>query len=70
METQVECYSGQEYAERPIAIYWEGERFPVKAVIAAWRTPHGKVFQVQAENGRHFELAYEQDLDTWVIKAI
>jgi hypothetical protein len=70
METQVECYSGHEYTERPIAIFWEGARFPIKKLIAEWRTPNGKVFQVQVENGRHFELVYEQDLDTWAINAI
>jgi hypothetical protein len=26
MNDPVECHSGYEYAERPVALHWEGER--------------------------------------------
>ncbi len=68
--SRVECYSGVEYAERPLALHWEGQRLEISAVIARWRTPHGKHFRVRAADGRRFELTYHQPLDEWSINPI
>lgn len=64
---QVECYSGGEYAERPRAFYWQGARLEVAEVLASWRTPSGKRFQVRVEDGSIFELSYDATMDAWDI---
>jgi len=63
----VECYSGVEYAERPTALWWEGQRLEVEAVEAAWRTPEGKRFRVRTRDGQVFELVYFELHDEWSI---
>jgi len=61
----VECYSGGEYAERPLAVRWMGERLAVEEVERAWRSPTGKCFWVRTGDGRRFELAYDEQNDAW-----
>ncbi|MFQ5410588.1 MAG: hypothetical protein ACE5FI_19430 [Anaerolineales bacterium] len=33
----VECYSSSEYAERPRAFEWAGQRYRVTSVLGRWR---------------------------------
>ncbi len=61
----VECHSGLEYAGRPTALWWQGERLEVEAVEAEWRTPEGKRFRVRTTGGRVFELVYVELHDEW-----
>ena len=63
----VECYSGVEYAERPTALWWEGQWLEVEAVEAAWRTPEGKRFRVRTKGGQVFVLVYVEMYDAWSI---
>lgn len=63
----VECHSGYTYAERPIALRWEGERLPIAAIEGAWRVPGGRRFRVRTDDGRHFELFYGELYDEWRI---
>ena len=63
----VECYSGHEYAERPLAFTWQGERMKVDKIVAEAVTPNGKSFKVTAENGQQFTLRYDQQNDCWMI---
>jgi hypothetical protein len=63
----VECHSGYTYAERPIALHWEGERLAIAAVEAAWRVPGGRRFRVRTDDGRHFDLFYGELYDEWRI---
>ena len=67
---QVECHSGYEYAERPIAILINGERLRVEAVEDQWRIPGGKCFRVRINNGRRFELFYGELYDEWRVHEI
>jgi hypothetical protein len=64
---RVECHSGFEYAERPVALTWEGRRLEIEAVEAAWRIPGGKRFQVRTAGGLRFELFYGELYDEWRI---
>lgn len=66
---EVECYSGYEYAEKPVAFYYEGHRLEVKEIEARWRTPSGRVFCVRSSDGRRFELFYDQQQDQWRVTA-
>lgn len=70
LKDPVECHSGYEYAERPIALHWEGQRLPIRAIQDEWRIPGGKKFCVQVEDGRIFELFYGELYDDWRIHQI
>jgi len=67
---QVECHSGYEYAERPIAVVENGLRLEVEAVEDTWRIPGGKCFRVQVNGGRRFELFYGELYDEWRVNEI
>jgi hypothetical protein len=62
---QVECHSGFTYAERPVALFWEGERLEVETIEEQWRIPEGVRFRVRCGDGRHFELLYDEMKDDW-----
>jgi hypothetical protein len=62
---RVECYSGGEYAERPRALFWQGERLEVESVLAQWKFPNGKAFKVRTKDNRAFELRYDKTTDEW-----
>ncbi|TLN20505.1 hypothetical protein FDZ74_05420 [bacterium] len=63
----VECHSGYEYAERPIALHWQGQRLEIAAVEAEWRIPGGRCFRVRTTDERKFELFYGELYDEWRI---
>ncbi len=63
----VECHSGYTYAERPIALIWEGDRLEVDEIEARWRIPGGLRFRVRTVDGRVFELFYGELYDEWRI---
>jgi hypothetical protein len=68
MNELVECYSGSAYADRPVALIWEGKRLEITRILAEWRTPEENHFRVCTSDGREFELAYSQTLDEWQIE--
>ncbi|HQF63224.1 MAG TPA: hypothetical protein PLT26_12040 [Anaerolineaceae bacterium] len=70
MSDPVECHSGFEYAERPIALTWEGQRLEIAAIESTWRIPGGKCFRVSTANGQTFELFYGELYDEWRINPI
>ena len=61
----VECHSGYEYAERPIALHWQGERLEIAAIESEWQIPGGKRFRVRMQDGQAFELFYGALYDEW-----
>ena len=65
MELTVECYSGHTYAQEPRAFIWQGQRHIVQKVERAWRTPEGLRFRVVTDNESSYELAYNEQADTW-----
>ncbi len=64
----VECRSDQEYAGRPVALYWQGKHLLVAGLLQEWRTPEGKRFLVRTEDGAVFELNYHEVEDSWRIE--
>ncbi len=70
MSDVVECHSGFEYAERPVALTWEGQRLAIQKVEDAWRIPGGRRFRVITEDGRVFELFYGELYDEWRIHPV
>ena len=65
--SRVECHSGYAYAERPLAVHWEGQRLEVTAIEAEWRTPTGRSFRVRTQSGQRFELTYAELDDRWQV---
>ena len=47
---EVECYSGNAYAERPIALHWEGQRVEINDIQERWRAPGRLCFRVGDED--------------------
>lgn len=70
MSDLVECHSDFEYAERPTALHWEGQRLPIEKIFESCRTPTGKRFRVQTTDGQIFELIYSTLYDEWRIMLI
>ena len=68
MNDQVYCRSDSKYAERPVAMMWEGEKLEIKDILASWRTPDGISFHVLAVNEQLFNLHYSESIDNWQIE--
>jgi hypothetical protein len=64
---QVECHSGTTYSERPVALYWEGERLLIVEIEARWRFSDGRRFRVRVEDDRIFMLYYIEQAEEWRI---
>ena len=67
MTVHVECYSGSRYAERPIAMLWQGKRLEIRQVLNSWRTQDGPGFDVFVVDGRNFWLMYDERCDSWTV---
>jgi len=70
MSEFIECHSGYAYAERPVALTWEGQRVEIVEILAQWRTPDMKCFRVLTSDGQEFELSYREATDEWQIQPI
>jgi hypothetical protein len=54
----VECLSGFTYADKPVALSWEGRRLEIIVIQAEWLSPDGRHFRVRTNDGQDFELIY------------
>jgi len=70
LKDPVECHSGYEYAQRPLALHWQGQRLEVAVIEAEWRIPGGKCFRVRCTDERVFELFYGELYGDWRITAL
>ncbi len=68
MGAMVECHSGHEYAERPVTLWWLGERLEIAEILARWRTPKEKCFRVRTVDEQVFELFYDEISGEWQIR--
>ena len=66
----VECYSGSEYAETPLALTWEGYKYEIAEIVARWRGPSEKGFRVKTVDGQAFDLTYREIPDEWLVQPI
>ncbi len=66
----VECRSDAEYADRPLAVTWQGQRLEVAEILATWRGPGEKGFRVKTADGQAFELAYRELTEEWHIQPL
>lgn len=63
----VECHSGYEYGERPVALVWHGGRLEVAEILDRRRIPGGKCFRILTADQQIFELFYGELYDEWQI---
>ncbi len=67
MSEIVECHSEYEYAEKPVALTWGGQRLGIAEILERWRIPGAKCFRVRTADGQVFELLYGELYDEWRI---
>jgi hypothetical protein len=70
MPDLVECHSGYQYADRPTAIFWEGQRLEVVEILRLWRTPGMIYFRVITIDEQSFDLRYDEQADVWFIESV
>ena len=68
MNEMVECHSDYAYAEKPVALMWEGQRLEIAEILAQWRIPDEKHFRVRTGDGQVFELSYNEASGEWQIQ--
>ncbi len=66
----VECRSDTEYAERPLALTWQGQRREIAEILSRWLGPAEKGFRVKTVDGLAFELTYRELSDDWEVQPI
>jgi hypothetical protein len=68
METKVKCYSGYVYAQEPRSFVWQERELETQSVEKAWREPGKRLFRVVTQDGRLFELCYNETIDRWSVE--
>jgi hypothetical protein len=63
--TTVECYSGYTYAQEPRAFSQGTEHHAITEIRRQWREPAGPRFEVLADDGATYLLAYDETTDHW-----
>ena len=66
----VECRSDSSFAERPLAITWQGRKYEIAEIFARWRGPEEKGFRVKTVDGQAFEITYREIPDEWHVQPI
>jgi len=67
VSSPVFCRSDSDYAERPLALIWQGQRFEIIEILARWRTPEGRRFLVKTDNLMVFNLYYDENEKSWQV---
>lgn len=67
---QVECRSDWNYAGRPLAFVWQGQRMEVCALLNQSHTPAGRTYCVQTAADGSFDLLYLEAEDVWQIQPV
>jgi hypothetical protein len=65
MDVRVKCYSGYFYAQEPRSFVWQGKELEIERVAEGWQEPGKRLFRVVVQDGRLFELCYNQATDRW-----
>ena len=70
MITEVSCYAGYAYPERPRYFIVGDHRFEVKEIITEWAQPGRKSFRVITNHGYTYELHYHYHEEIWQVDRI
>ena len=72
--TQVQCYSGRSYSDRPASFAWQDKQYEVKDIEKEWIEPGQKRFVLIAtskvgekseKSEKRFEICYDEREDSW-----
>lgn len=66
--TEVRCYAGVRYPERPQAFKYGGQWLTVAQVNRQAHKPDAITFWVETENGLYYELTWLVVTDTWIVR--
>jgi len=61
----VECFSGYELNERPIAFSLMDQRYEVKDIVDRWYGEGTRYFKVRADDDNIYLLKYDEWEDCW-----
>jgi len=67
MHPQIECKAGYSACDYPMAVFLQGQRREVQAILAEWRDPQGKHYRLLLEGGQHVQLHFLEEND-WQIQ--
>jgi hypothetical protein len=70
MPDLVESRSDLNFADTPLAFYWEGQRLKVESILARWLAPQGRGFRVKAGGSQVYELFYDEVEEEWHIHVL
>lgn len=65
MRIRVECHSGYRADEEPRALYLDGRRIAVVALVDRWFDPDCRYFKLEAEDGALYILRHDEHSDAW-----
>jgi hypothetical protein len=65
MEIEVRCHSGYIYADEPRSFIWQEKEVRIWSIEKAWQEPDRRIFRVVTEDGKLFELCYNERTDRW-----
>ena len=63
----VECNSGYQIKERPVAFQFHDRRYKVREVVDRWYGEGAIYYKVKADDGNIYLLKYEEGQDCWDI---
>jgi len=66
----VECHSGYSSCDHPCAIWWQGQRHLVKAIIAEWRTPFEKHYRLLVAEDLFLKAILNEKENIWKVERI
>lgn len=66
----VECRAEAAYPGRPLAFTFQGVRRQVAEVLKNWRSPDGMGYRVTSDDGRLFDLLYNEACDEWSVREL
>jgi hypothetical protein len=64
---RVSCYSGRDYAERPISFIIDDQSYEIETIVKEWREPGTKHFLVVAGDSNRYELCYNERNIEWYV---
>jgi hypothetical protein len=70
MSAIVECHSGYDYADKPVALTYLDRRLEIVSILAQGRTPDEKWFRVRTGDGQLFRLSCATESGEWQIQKL
>ena len=62
---KVECRSGYQIKEKPVAFQFCNRRYEVKKVVDRWYSEGAVYFKLEADDNNIYLLKYEEGQDSW-----